>query len=163
MDPVQNNQATSLSSFVWNAANELWGDFKHTDFARIIIPLLLLRRMECVLEPTKSDVLKAYASEKDSGMDLNLILPEFSKLPFYNTSQYSLGTVGSTHTRANLEQYVSQFSPNIRMVFEEFGFNNTWSGRLLALLTVLRGQSGYVYHPSNNLHSLQDALESPSY
>jgi type I restriction enzyme M protein len=75
MDPVQNTQATSLSAFVWEAANELWGDFKHTDFARIIIPLLLLRRMECVLEPTKEDVLKAYESEKGSGIDLNIYLP----------------------------------------------------------------------------------------
>jgi type I restriction enzyme M protein len=125
MDPVQNTQATSLSSFVWNAANELWGDFKHTDFARIIIPLLLLRRMECVLEPTKDDVLNAYESEKNSGIDLNIYLPNISKLPFYNTSQYTLGTVGSTHTRSNLEQYVSRFSPNVRLVFEEFGFNNT--------------------------------------
>ena len=125
MDPVQNTQATSLSSFVWGAADELWGDFKHTDFARIIIPLLLLRRMECVLEPTKDDVLNAYESEKNSGIDLNIYLPNISKLPFYNTSQYTLGTVGSTHTRSNLEQYVSRFSPNVRLVFEEFGFNNT--------------------------------------
>ena len=125
MDPVQNTQATSLSSFIWSTANDLWGDFGHTDFARIIIPLLLLRRMECVLEPTKEDVLKAYESEKDSDIDLSIFLPNISKLPFYNTSQYTLGTVGSTHTRANLEQYVSHFSPNVRLVFEEFGFSNT--------------------------------------
>lgn len=125
MDPVQNSQAASLSSFVWETANELWGDFKHTDFARIIIPLLLLRRMECVLEPTKEDVLEAYESEKGSGIDLSIYLPNISKLPFYNTSQYTMGTVGSTHTRSNLEQYVSHFSPNVRLVFEEFGFNNT--------------------------------------
>jgi len=125
MDPVQNNQATSLSSFVWGVANDLWGDFKHTDFARIIIPLLLLRRMECVLEPTKEAVLKAYEADKDTGIDLNLVLPNVSGLPFYNTSQYTLETVGSTHTRSNLEQYISRFSPNVRLVFEEFGFNNT--------------------------------------
>jgi type I restriction enzyme M protein len=125
MDPVQNTQATSLSAFVWETANELWGDFRHTDFARIIIPLLLLRRMECVLEPTKENVLEAYESEKGSGIDLNIYLPNISKLPFYNTSQYTMGTVGSTHTRSNLEQYVSHFSPNVRLVFEEFGFNNT--------------------------------------
>ena len=125
MDQVQNNQATSLSSFVWNVASDLWGDFKHTDFARIIIPLLLLRRMECVLEPTKEAVLKAYEADKDTGIDLNIVLPNVSGLPFYNTSRYTLENVGSTHTRANLEQYISRFSPNVRLVFEEFGFNNT--------------------------------------
>ena len=86
------NDSTTLSNVIWKAANDLWGDFKHTDFARIIIPLLLLRRLECVLEPTKADVLKAYAKEKDSGLDLDLILPHVSNLAFYNTSEYSLET-----------------------------------------------------------------------
>lgn len=114
-----------LSSFIWKAADALWGDFKHTDFARIIIPLLLLRRLECVLEPTKAAVLKEYAKEKDSGLDLDLILPHVSGLAFYNTSEYTLETLGGTNTRANLEHYISHFSANVRVIFEEFGFENT--------------------------------------
>lgn len=118
-------QATSLSSFIWNIANELWGDFKHTDFTDIILPFLLLRRLECVLEPTKSQVYETYEREKDGTMDLTMMLPMVSRLPFYNTSQYALGNLGTTHTRSNLEQYVSRFSPNVRIVFEEFNFGNT--------------------------------------
>ena len=66
--------STNLSNFVWQIANDLWGDFKHTDFARIILPLLLLRRLECVLEDTREDVLNIYNQEKDSGVDMELIL-----------------------------------------------------------------------------------------
>ena len=102
-EAIKTSDSTSLSNFIWKIADELWGDFKHTDFARIIIPLLLLRRLECVLEPTKEAVLKEYESEKDSGIDLDMILPSYSGSPFYNISQYSLDTLGGTNTRANLE------------------------------------------------------------
>ena len=125
MDIVKTNNSTTLSNFIWKAANELWGDFKHTDFARIIIPLMLLRRLECVLEPSKQQVMEAYEKEKDSGIDLDLTLPSFSGLDFYNTSTYSLETLGGTNTRANLEQYISHFSANVRVIFDEFGFVNT--------------------------------------
>ena len=118
-------QVTSLSSFIWNIADELWGDFKHTDFARIIIPFLLLRRLECVLEPTKQTVLDFYEKEKNSGMDLELVLPTIAGFQFFNTSKYSLNNLGSTHTASNLEDYTSKFSGNVRTVFEEFGFSNT--------------------------------------
>ena len=118
-------QVTSLSSFIWNIADELWGDFKHTDFARIIVPFLLLRRLECVLEPNKQAVLDFYEKEKNSGMDLELVLPTIAGFQFFNTSKYSLDNLGSTHTAANLEDYTSKFSGNVRTVFEEFGFSNT--------------------------------------
>lgn len=117
--------STNLSNFVWQIANDLWGDFKHTDFGRIILPLLLLRRLECVLEETKDDVLKVYNQEKDSGVDMELILPTYSKYPFFNTSKYTLATLGATETLANFENYVSHYSQNIRTILDEFGFANT--------------------------------------
>lgn len=117
--------STNLSNFVWQIANDLWGDFKHTDFARIILPLLLLRRLECVLEDTREDVLKMYNQEKDSGVDMELILPSYSKYPFFNTSQYTLSTLGATETLANFENYISHYSQNIRTILDEFGFANT--------------------------------------
>jgi type I restriction enzyme M protein len=127
-EELQKNEVSSLSSlssFIWKIADNLWGDFTHSDFDRIIMPLLLLRRLECVLEPTKEKVLEEYNNEKDSGIELDLVLPEFSGYPFYNTSEYSLETLGSTNTKANLEKYISRFSPNVRKIFEEFNFYNT--------------------------------------
>lgn len=125
MEGIRTSDSSNLSNFIWKIADELWGDFKHTDFARIIIPLMLLRRLECVLESTKESVLKEYEKEKDSGIDLDLILPSYSGLPFYNTSQYTLATLGGTNTRSNLEDYISHFSSNVRVIFDEFGFVNT--------------------------------------
>ena len=125
MEGIRTSDSANLSNFIWKIADELWGDFKHTDFARIIIPLMLLRRLECVLESTKESVLKEYEKEKDSGIDLDLILPSYSGLPFYNTSQYTLATLGGTNTRSNLEDYISHFSSNVRVIFDEFGFVNT--------------------------------------
>lgn len=120
-----NNHGTALADFIWKNAEDLWGDFKHTDFGKIILPFTLLRRLECVLEPTRAAVSEAYAEHKDSGLAMDLILAPISGFPFYNTSAYSLNDLGSTKTRQNLEDYISQFSPNARVIFEQFEFNNT--------------------------------------
>lgn len=124
-DVIKTNDSNALSAFIWKVADDLWGDFKHTDFANIMIPLLLLRRLECVLEPTKKLVMAEYEREKDTGVELDLILPSYSGFPFYNTSLYSMDTLGSTNTKANLEEYISRFSGNVRYIFDEFGFINT--------------------------------------
>ena len=78
MDKNSSTEVSNLSGFIWNVADSLWGDFTHSDFDRIILPLLLLRRLECILEPTKETVLAEYEKEKDSGIDLDLLLPEYS-------------------------------------------------------------------------------------
>lgn len=121
----QTQTSINLSNRIWTVANDLWGDFKHTDFARIVLPLLLLRRLECVLEPTKPAVLAAYNAQKNSSIDPELYLPSIAKTRFFNTSQYELGSLGATDTRANLEDYISHFSANVRLIFDEFGFSNT--------------------------------------
>lgn len=115
----------TLASFIWKNADDLWGDFRHTDFGKIILPFTLLRRLECVLEPTRETVREAHARFKDKGVNLDLILRQTAGLPFYNTSQYSLGSLGPTRTKANLEAYIAGFSDNARVIFEQFNFNDT--------------------------------------
>ena len=117
--------AASLADFIWKNAEDLWGDFKHTDFGKIILPFTLLRRLECVLEPTRQEVRDAYAAHKESGIDIDLILRQCTRHPFYNTSEYSLATLGGTKTRQNLQDYVAHFSDNARVIFEQFDFSNT--------------------------------------
>ncbi|ELJ8674540.1 SAM-dependent DNA methyltransferase [Vibrio cholerae] len=125
MNLQDKEQSAKLSSAIWRMADDLWGDFKHTDFARIILPFLLLRRIECVLEPTREEVRKFYLAEKQSGIDLGLVLPEVAGFAFYNTSEYSLETLGASDTGDNLEHYISQFSKNVRTIFDEFKFGQT--------------------------------------
>ena len=120
-----NGSAASLADFIWKNAEDLWGDFKHTDFGKVILPFTLLRRLECVLEPTRAKVIKACATHKKSGIDLDLILRQTTRYPFYNTSEYTLATLGSTKTRQNLQDYVARFSDNARAIFEQFDFTNT--------------------------------------
>lgn len=120
-----NGSGTSLADFIWKNAEDLWGNFKHTDFGKVILPFTLLRRLECVLEPTRKTVVEAVASHKDSGLDLNVILCQIIGHPFYNTSSYSLATLGAGRTRPNLQDYVARFSDNARVIFEQFEFTNT--------------------------------------
>lgn len=125
--PVASPKAsdTVLASFIWKNAEDLWGDFKHTDFGKIILPFTLLRRLECVLEPTREKVREAHAQFKDKGLDTDLILRQTAGLPFYNTSQYSLSSLGATKTKSNLEAYIAGFSDNARVVFDQFNFTDT--------------------------------------
>lgn len=117
--------AASQADFIWKNAEDLWGDFKHTDFGKIILPFTLLRRLECALEPTREAVREAHDAFKDADVELDTILRSTAEYPFYNTSEYSLGTLGSTKTRRNLEDYIALFSDNARAIFEEFEFGNT--------------------------------------
>ncbi|MDY6978085.1 MAG: class I SAM-dependent DNA methyltransferase [Pseudomonadota bacterium] len=117
--------AASQADFIWKNAEDLWGDFKHTDFGKIILPFTLLRRLECALEPTREAVRKAYRSFKEADVELDPILRSTANYPFYNTSEYSLDSLGSTKTRRNLEDYIALFSDNARAIFEEFEFGNT--------------------------------------
>ncbi len=115
---------TSLADFIWKNADDLWGNFKHVEFGKIILPFTLLRRLECVLEPTREQVRETVKSLKDSGIDMDVILRQQTGFPFYNASNYSLASLGATRTRQNLEDYIAQFSGNARVIFEQFDFAN---------------------------------------
>lgn len=116
---------TFLADFIWKNADDLWGNFKHVDFGKIILPFTLLRRLECVLEPTRDQVRETVKNMKDSGIDLDVILRTQTGYPFYNTSNYDLRSLGATRTRQNLEDYIASFSDNARVIFEQFDFANT--------------------------------------
>ncbi|SPO67119.1 class I SAM-dependent DNA methyltransferase [Pseudomonas sp. JV241A] len=122
------NQQT-LAPFIWNIADLLLGAFKPSEYGRIILPFTVLRRLECVLEPTRGKVRSQYEAMKASGVDMDLILPTTAGVTFYNVSQFSLDSVGSTSTRANLEDYIAKFSANARQVFEHFAFDR-WLEKL---------------------------------
>jgi type I restriction enzyme M protein len=119
----------NLADFIWNIADTLRGDFRQSEFGRIILPFTVLRRLECVLEPTREAVRNRAAELKGSTIDLDLVLPASAQASFYNTSAFTLSTLGSTSTRANLEDYVAKFSANVRQVFEHFAFDG-WLAKL---------------------------------
>lgn len=145
----QSGSGASLADFIWKNAEDLWGDFKHTDFGKIILPFTLLRRLECVLEPTRREVRNAHAAFKESGIDVDLILRQCTRYPFYNTSEYALGNLGSTKTRQNLQDYIAHFSDNARVIFEQFDFSNTLIrlDKAGVLFTICKNFAGIPLHP----------------
>ncbi|MDX8401159.1 MAG: class I SAM-dependent DNA methyltransferase [Mariprofundaceae bacterium] len=138
-----------LAAKIWSVADVLRGDFRQSEYGRIILPFAVLRRLECVLEPTREAVLDQYEAIKDESLDLDLILPEIAGAPFYNTSKFTLATLGATSTRQNLEAYISAFSANVRQVFDEFAFDN-WIEKLDAanlLYEVVKAFKDFDLHP----------------
>lgn len=73
-NPMTNNQNTSLADFIWKNADDLWGNFKHVDLGKIILPFTLLRRLECVLEPTRDKVVETNKTMSGMGIDLDVVL-----------------------------------------------------------------------------------------
>lgn len=115
----------SISALIWSTADLLRGDYKQSDYGKIILPFTLLRRLECVLEPTRDDVLKEYEARKDLGIPLEQFLVRKSNNSFYNTSNFTLSKLmaDSNNLRDNLESYINAFSANAREIFEKYDFN----------------------------------------
>lgn len=117
-----NNQA----AYIWSLAELLRGDFRQSQYGRIILPFTLLRRLEGVLEESKEAVLKE--SERLKSMDLKedaeekFLLRATGGLAFYNVSQMDLGTLGEADIKDNLEVYIQGFSKDAREIFEYFNF-----------------------------------------
>ena len=117
--------ANNLASYSWSLADLLRGDFKQSQYGRIILPFTLLRRLECVQKATKSDVLAE--AERIAPMGLpeeakEKLLLRASKLSFYNTSKMDLASLGANGIKDNLENYIQSFSADAREIFEHFKF-----------------------------------------
>jgi len=117
-------QFQELANFIWSVADLLRGDYKQADYGKIILPLTLLRRLDCVLESTKPDVLAEFAARKDSGVNLDIFLGRKSKQAFYNVSPFTVPTLlaDPNNVRQNLIAYLGDFSSEARDVFERFKF-----------------------------------------
>lgn len=123
---MTNNNFSQTAAFLWSVADLLRGDFKQSQYGRIILPFTLLRRLECVLEATKPAVLAKYESVKAMPIEAqDKLLTHAAGLSFYNTSKMDLNRLGETGVASNLESYIQSFSPNAREIFEHFDFFNT--------------------------------------
>lgn len=118
-----NHQA--LSSFIWSVADLLRGDFKQSEYGRVILPFTVLRRLDCVLEATKPAVLTEFAAKTKAGLNPEPFLLRKAGQSFFNTSPLDLGKLlgDQDHIRQNLYAYVQAFSPAARDIFERFDFH----------------------------------------
>jgi type I restriction enzyme M protein len=115
----------TLSSFIWSVADLLRGDYKQSEYGRVILPLTVLRRLDCVLEATKPAVLAEYEAKTKAGLNPDpFLLRKAGGIGFYNTSPLDLTKLlgDQDHIRQNLYAYVQAFSPAARDIFERFDF-----------------------------------------
>ena len=119
-----------IVSFLWGVADLIRDSFKRGKYQDVILPLTVLRRLDCVLAPTKERVLARQAELRERGLeDLDAQLRRASGFAFYNTSRYDFEKLlaDAPQLAANLRNYIVGFSRNMREVLERFDFDNTIS------------------------------------
>ena len=116
----------NLAAYCWSIADLLRGDFKQSQYGRIILPFTLLRRLEGVLEETKDAVLaenvKVQKMDVSEEAQEKLLLRATKGLSFFNTSKMDLSKLGESGIKDNLESYIQGFSKDAREIFEHFKF-----------------------------------------
>jgi type I restriction enzyme M protein len=116
-------------SFIWSIADLIRDAFKRSKYQDVILPFIVLRRIDCVLEPTKEEVIKRYKTLKGKLDDLDKPLSYISGYAFYNTSPFNFERLlqDAPNLSSNLRSYINSFSPNMKEVLEKFDFENTIS------------------------------------
>lgn len=121
------NQANHqhIVNFIWGIANLLRDDFKRAKYPDVILPLTVLRRLDCALEKNKPGVLKKYEQYKGRLDDMDGILKQASGYSFYNTSPYDFKKLldDPKNIGKNLRLYINAYSPNMREIIEKFKFS----------------------------------------
>jgi len=116
---------SQLAGFIWGICNLLRGPYKRNEYRKVILPMTVLRRFDCILTPTKEKVLKEYPGLK--AKPENIIRHKLSQItchPFYNLSKLDLKRLldDPNHIAPNLNSYINGFSPNVRAIMERFDF-----------------------------------------
>jgi type I restriction enzyme M protein len=115
----------NLSSFIWSVADLLRGDYKQSEYGKVILPFTVLRRLDCVLEKTKPAVLSELEKRSAAKVNPEPFLLKKSGQLFFNTSPLDMKKLmgDQDHTRENLYAYIQAFSPAVRDIFESFEFH----------------------------------------
>ena len=115
----------NLSSFIWSVADLLRGDYKQSEYGKVILPFTVLRRLDCVLEATKPAVLIELEKRQAAGLNPEPFLLKKSGQLFFNTSPLDMKKLmgDQDHIGENLRAYMQAFSPAVRDIFESFDFH----------------------------------------
>jgi type I restriction enzyme M protein len=115
----------SLSAFIWSVADLLRGDYKQSEYGRVILPFTVLRRLDCVLEATKPAVLAEYQAKQAQGITPDPFVLRVAGQTFFNVSPLDMKKLmgDQDHIRENLYSYINAFSPAVRDIFERFEFH----------------------------------------
>ena len=113
------------ASFIWSVADLLRGDFKQSEYGKVILPLVVLRRLDCVLDSTKPAVLKRHADLAGRIENIEPVLQAAAGQQFFNTSPLDFKRLldDPTNIADNLRAYIAGLSLAARDVIEKFDFN----------------------------------------
>ena len=138
--PVRSDAAIkNHAAFIWSVADLLRGDYKQSEYGRVMLPMVVLRRLDCVLEPTKAEVLKRAASLTVENIDP--VLESVAGEQFFNTSPLTMTRLldDAPNIADNLRGYIAGFSRGARDVLDKFDFDTQISrldrSNLLYLVT----------------------------
>ena len=113
-----------ISSFIWNVCDDvLRGLFKQHEYGDVILPFVVLRRLDCVLEGKKNEIIKVYREYKDKFDDTSKIIHSKLNLKFSNYSEYDLRRLKNEPNKLsdNFYDYLSSFSTNVQDIIQNFG------------------------------------------
>ena len=114
-----------IANFIWSICNLLRGPYKRNEYRKVILPLTVLRRFDCILAPTKAEVLKEHSALKAKPENIiRYKLSQITKHQFYNLSKLDLPRLldDPNQLAPNLNSYINGFSPNVRSIMERFDF-----------------------------------------
>ncbi len=117
---------SQLASFIWSICNLLRGPYKRNEYRKVILPLTVLRRFDCLLAPTKAQVLKEHAAIKAKPENVvRSLLEKITGRPFYNLSKLDFTKLldDPNQLAPNLNAYINGFSKNVRDIMERFAFD----------------------------------------
>ena len=113
----------NLSSLIWSTADDiLRGLFKPSEYGRIILPFVVLRRLDCVLDPQKDKAFELHEKYKNKLKDFNQVIQSQLNLPFFNTSKFDLLRIKSdpNNVYKNFNNYIQGYSKNVLNIIENF-------------------------------------------
>lgn len=115
------------ANFIWSIADLLRGDYKQSDYGKVVLPLTVLRRLDCVLNNTKEAVLRKYEQMKSTNIqNLDPILNKEAGYNFHNKSAFDFNKLiaDPNNIASNLRNYINGFSDDAREILEQFEFDN---------------------------------------
>lgn len=123
--PGPTNRVGGLANFIWSIADLLRGDYKQSEFGKVILPLTVIRRLDAVLEPTKQDVVaKAKQLKGKEILEAPFLKQAAGGLSFYNSYPLSFPDLlaDPDNVGANLRQYILHFSEDAQEIIERYDF-----------------------------------------
>ncbi|OUL36939.1 restriction endonuclease subunit M [Nostoc sp. T09] len=126
---ARTEKVRKLVGFIWSIAELLRGDYKQADYGKVILPFTVLRRLDCILEPTKVSVMDFYETKVKSMKNLKNpepLLNQKAGVPFHNISQFTFQKLKADpdNLAANLKNFINGFSAAGREIIEYFNFND---------------------------------------